>query len=187
MRPWTARARTPRIFEDAGDLRSVDRVRVPTDSDLGRDRHRRDGANNRLRYRRQGGAIFEQGRAAVLCHHLVDGAAKIQIDKIGPNPINDMFRGFRHVFRISAKELHPDGPLAFVEIEIFPRPFISPEHAFGRNELRDEDVRPALFAELAENLVRNAGHRRQIERKTGWRKPGKGGIHHNYCSAFLKS
>ena len=166
---------------------SVDRVRVPTDPDLGRDRHRRHGANDRLRHRRQGGAIFEQGRAAVLRHHLVDRAAKIQIDKIGPDPIDDVFRGFRHVFRVSAEKLHADRPLAFVEIEIFARPFISPEHAFGRNELRDEDIRAALFAELAENLVRDAGHRREIERKTGWRKPGKGGIHRDYGAAFLRS
>ena len=149
------------------DVWSVDRVRIPPDPDFGGHWDRRDRAHDRSRHSRQSRAILQEGRAAILRHDFVHRAAEIQIDKIRAHPIHDVFRRFRHVLRISAKELDPDRPLAFVEIEVFARALVPPEHAFGGDKFRHEDIRAALLAELAENLVRDPRHRREIKWKTG--------------------
>ena len=121
-------------------------------------------------YRGEGGTILEQRGTAVFRDHLVDRTTEIQIDEIRPHPIDHVFRRLRHMLRVPAKKLDADRSLAVIEIEVLARSFVPAKHAFGRNEFGHEHVRPALLAELPEDLGRDARHRGEIKRKTG--KPG---------------
>jgi hypothetical protein len=58
---------------------------------------------------------------------------------------------------------------ALIEIQVFTRPFVPAKNALGRHEFRDQHVRAAFLAELAEDFVRHSRHGREIKRET--RKP----------------
>jgi hypothetical protein len=60
----------------------------------------------------------------------------------------------------------------FVEVEIFARSLVPAKNSFRRNKLSRKNVRSILFAELAKNLVRDPGHRREKKRETIL-KPGQ--------------
>ena len=81
------------------------------------------------------------------------------------HPIDNLARGFRHVLGIRAEKLHADRAFNFVEVEIFTRPFITAKNSFGRNKFSRENVGAVFFAELPEDLVRDAGHGCEIQRK----------------------
>src|SRR5207245_9525781 len=76
------------------------------------------------------------------------------------------FGGFGYVFGIRAEKLNADRPLDLIEVEIFPGPLVPAKNSFGGNEFGGEHVRAVFLAELAKNLVRDPGHRREIKRET---------------------
>jgi len=71
------------------------------------------------------------------------------------------------VFGVRAEKLNTDRALDLIEVEIFPGPLVAAKNSFGGNEFGGEHVRAVFLAELAENLVRDPGHRREIKRKAG--------------------
>src|SRR5437588_12893623 len=69
------------------------------------------------------------------------------------------------MLRVRSEKLNTERPLDFIEVQIFPRPFVPTKDPFRGNELGSEDIRAVFLAKLAENFVRHAGHWRKKERK----------------------
>ena len=143
----------------------VDRRVVPADADFRGDGKRRDGADHGARHFFQKRTIAQQRRAAVFRDHLVDRAAEIQVDEIGPLPIHDHARGLAEMRRVCAEKLHAERALAFVEFKVADGSSVPAEDALGADEFRDDDIGALLLAKLPEDGVRHPGHRREVERE----------------------
>src|SRR2546430_11605153 len=78
--------------------------------------------------------------------------------------------------RYPAKKLNADRTFDFIEVEIFARPLVPSKNSFRRNKLGGEHVRAVFLAELPENFVRHARHRREKKRKLSL-EPRKNGLH----------
>ena len=95
----------------------------------------------------------------MLGNHLVDGAAEVQIDEVGFHPIDNVARGLSEPLRFRPEKLHTDGPLdGRIEVQHLPRAFAAMQDALGGNELRGQDIRAHLLAELAEDGIRHSRH-----------------------------
>ena len=125
------------------------------------------------------GAIFQESGAAVFRDHFVNRAAKVQVDEIGGNPIDDLLRSLRHVSRVGAKKLHAERPLAFVEIEIFAGALVAAKDAFSGNEFGDKNICAVALADLTKNFVGHTRHRGEIKGE-GVREPREPGVHRRY-------
>ena len=101
---------------------------------------RRDRLHYRFGHAAECGAIFQQSGAAIFRDHFVNRAAEIQVDEIGANPINHLLGSLCHVSWTRAKKLDPEGPLAFVEVEVFASAFVAPKNAFSRNEFGHKNI-----------------------------------------------
>ena len=81
------------------------------------------------------------------------------------------------VLGVAAEKLHAERALNRIEVEIFAGALVTAEDAFGRNEFGDEDVGAVRFAELAKNLIGDAGHGREEKREAILGKPGQRSRH----------
>src|SRR5438874_8298212 len=79
--------------------------------------------------------------------------------------------------------MNADRALDRIEVEIFLGPLVPAKNSFGGNEFGGEHVRAVFLAELAKNLVRDPGHRREIKRESIL-KPGQHGIHESILSQY---
>src|SRR5439155_23021298 len=122
-------------------------------------------AHNGLRDARERRTIFQERRTAILTNDFVDRATEIEIDKIRGDPIHNLPGRFRHVLRVRAEKLDADRAFDRIEVEIFAGALVPSENSFRRNELGGENVCAMFLAELAKNLVRHPGHRREEKRK----------------------
>ncbi len=66
---------------------------------------------------------------------------------------------------VAAEKLDADRALGLDEFEILHGPLVAPEDPLGADEFRDHHVRALLLAELAENGVRDPGHRGEVKRE----------------------
>src|SRR2546430_11022817 len=89
------------------------------------------------------------------------------------------------MFGVRAEKLNADRPLDLIEVEIFPGPLVAAKNSFGGNEFGGEHIRAVFLAELAKNLVRDPGHRREIKRKTVL-EPGQR-VHIRFCRKIVSN
>ena len=113
--------------------------------------------------------VFISGIAGFLGSHLADCFSERGWRVCG---IDNLFGGFGHVFGVRAEKLNADRALDLIEVEIFLGPLVPAKNSFGGNEFGGEHVRAVFLAELAKNLVRDPGHRREIKRESIL-KPGQ--------------
>src|SRR5256885_1071804 len=85
------------------------------------------------------------------------------------------------MFGVATEKLDPDRPFDLVKVEIAAGPLVTPEYAFGRDKLGNQNSGATFLAKWAENLVRPARHGREVKGKAAVRKPEK----HSHLVAAL--
>ena len=162
----------PAVFETLGHLHRIDLIRIPSDPHLRRDRNRH-GLHDLTRHRLQQRAVFEQRGPPIFRHHLVHGAAEVDIDEVRLLPVDDLPRRLAHPHAVCPEELHPEWALRIVKVHILPRPTVRLHDPLSGHELRHHHIRAQFLAQTAKNRVRHPGHRGQIEREGVVGKPGQ--------------
>ena len=160
------------VFENAGDFGSVDTLMIPADA------HLRCHWNGRAfdqvtRHAGEQRAVLQQRRTAVLCDYLVHRTTKIDVNKIWTPPVDDLAGRLAHTRAVRTEQLHAQRTLPVIELRVFPRAIIRLHDALGGDEFRDHHVRAQFFAERAEDHVRHARHRREINRESVGCEPWK--------------
>src|SRR5207244_12852759 len=86
--------------------------------------------------------ILQAARAAVVFDDLLDRAAEVDVDEVGPAGLGDHLGGTGHDCRVCAIQLNPDGALRLLRPHDGGQVLEAAGHADGRDEFRHADVRP---------------------------------------------
>jgi hypothetical protein len=150
------------FFGDAGNSRPVAVLPIPAGSHLERYRHV-DRGDDGVEDSRDKRFVLHQCRAGESPAHLLCRAAHVDVDDLGA-PVNAGAGSEGHLLRFGAGNLH--GDRFGVEVEVEPVAGLRrlPQAGVSRGHLGGRHAGPEVAAELAERLVRHAGHRCEHER-----------------------
>ena len=152
------------VLHPERDPHRITRLIAPPAPGLGGDREVRradDGADDPIHLVQ----VPETARASVALHDLLDRAAEVDVDELGPVMLGDEARGLGHGARIGAVDLDADRPLDLLELGALQRGADPPPDRLGRQELGQDDVRAHPPADLAVGRLGDAGHGREDEGK----------------------
>ena len=120
--------------------------------------HQRCGDSQKFRY------VFQHARTGTFACYLANGAAPIDVDKIGLSLGNDIDAAQKRIL-VAAKDLYAYGSLKIPEQHLAHALFGIAYKSFGSDELANEQVGPMPFAELSERHIGHIVHRRENQRE----------------------
>ena len=150
------------ILHSQRDGNRIARLVVPAAAGLHRHRQVRrgdDGPDDPVHQLQ----VPETPRAPVALHHLLDRTAEVDVDELRLVVPGDECGRLRHRRGIGTVDLDADRPLARLELGALKRGADPAADRFGRQELRENHIRPHAAADLAERRLRHPGHGRQDE------------------------
>jgi hypothetical protein len=152
-----------RILTDTPDANRIPRLFVKPAPDLhgGRDRHGIGHGPGDAPYQIE---IPQTPRSTIPPDHLFDRAPEVDVDKIGAEHLMHKRSGVSHPVGLGPENLHPDGALLFVELEVIERSLVSLEDPLGAHELAHHHIRAKTAAEPPEGRLADPGLRREVER-----------------------
>lgn len=154
------------IFEEVADFGGIDGLLVPSDTDFSGDGDLvADGLDDFTRGIGEERAVPKERRTTISGDDFVDGAAEVEIDKVGLFPVDDFLGGFSHPLAIGTKQLDAYRALFVGKGGVSAGAVIRLKNAFGRDEFGHHDIGSELLAEGAESDIGHACHRCQVNRK----------------------